>query len=159
MSGRAPDGRDLQPVHWVGVPAQLYLDNLAHLRDLAHELRIVQAGRGAGAEIAAEAAALVDEVLASLARTDDDVERQAQSALETGAEVIDIVVHMTAAAVKGTERGLELLEAADELCRSGQLLTLPAEPEVVRFRRWTAEEVRRQLAEGAPPTSYRRCPR
>jgi hypothetical protein len=47
-----------------------------------------------------------------------------------------------------------LLDDADSYCRTGQLLTLAASPEVLRFRRWFLREFARQV-EGGEPIPWR----
>ncbi|MBV8982040.1 MAG: hypothetical protein JO086_14145, partial [Acidimicrobiia bacterium] len=44
-----------------------------------------------------------------------------------------------------------LLDAADEFCRSGDLLTLASSPENVAWRHWWRDEVLSQVREGAEP--------
>jgi hypothetical protein len=46
-----------------------------------------------------------------------------------------------------------MFDEAEEFCRSGDLLTLAAEPDVVEFRRWYLDEMSRQ-AEGAQPNPW-----
>jgi hypothetical protein len=48
----------------------------------------------------------------------------------------------------------ELLDAADEFCRSGDLLTLASSPEVVAWRHWWRNQVVRQVREDADPEPW-----
>ncbi|HTF60912.1 MAG TPA: ATP-binding protein, partial [Actinomycetes bacterium] len=47
---------------------------------------------------------------------------------------------------------LALLEQADELCRTGLLLTPEPPPHVKALRRWFVEQMAAQLLDGHPPT-------
>ena len=53
-----------------------------------------------------------------------------------------------------TERVTTLLDEADEFCRSGQLLTLEAPPDVVIWRHWWRDQVVGQIRHGATPTPF-----
>ncbi len=49
----------------------------------------------------------------------------------------------------------DLLDEADEFCRSGHLLTVATQPESVAFRRWYLGEFQRQI-DGHPPGPWSR---
>ena len=51
------------------------------------------------------------------------------------------------------DRVLRLLDTADDLCRQGVLLSLPASSAVRTYRTWCLEEAIRQ-AQGEPPQTY-----
>ena len=68
--------------------------------------------------------------------------------------VVDIEFPADETAVDLTERLTELLDAADEFCRSGHLLTLAASPQVVAWRHWWRDQVVGQAHEGADPVPW-----
>lgn len=77
-----------------------------------------------------------------------------EGARRNGAESVDLVYTASANVAEAAAELLEQLEEADEFCRRGQLLTLAADEELVRFRRWYLGEFIRQ-AQGRPPIAWR----
>ena len=53
----------------------------------------------------------------------------------------------------GISAGREVLDEADDFCRSGQMLVLATPPDLVRYRNWYLDEFSRQLA-GEPPQPW-----
>jgi hypothetical protein len=141
-------------VRLFAVPVRLHLANLAHLRDLVHELRIVQAGRQTGGTVGAELGDVIDAVLGEYAGATDATEEQAEAALRAGAERFDIEIDLPPAAAEASRSLLGLLERADELCRGEQLLTLAAPPEIARLRRWMNDQIVAQLEGEASPEPF-----
>ena len=56
--------------------------------------------------------------------------------------------------VRLTEDITEALDAADEFCRSGHLLTLDAPPEVVAWRHWWRDQILGQIRDGIEPSPF-----
>ena len=74
---------------------------------------------------------------------------QMDEALAAGEEFFD-AVYTTSTRSAGFVRGmLEVLEEADRFCAGEHLLTLPADAELVAFRRWVFGQILTQLAGGA----------
>jgi hypothetical protein len=115
----------------------------------------VEAGRQSGqASVGAELGDLIDALLSEYAGATDATEDQAEAAVQAGQEKVDIEIELPPAAVEASRSLLGLLERADELSRSEQLLTLAAPPEIVRLRRWMNEEIAAQLEGGRPPRPF-----
>ena len=78
------------------------------------------------------------------------IQDERRSALERGLDRIDSRVPL----VDGTPALLEgirdVLDSADEFCRTGGLLALPRPDELVRLFDWTCHELTVQYAGGAP---------
>ncbi len=146
-----PPNESVNVVRWLRVPAALYLENLRRLDDLVHELRIIRAGITNAGD---KTASLVNEILSAYPENRDEGERQAQEAVDAGAELVDITVSVAPGAAGDASRLLELLEQADELCRREELLTLAAPPEIAHLRRWVCEEISRQLEHGENPSPF-----
>lgn len=70
---------------------------------------------------------------------------QARQALNGPAARVDIELRVPVSAAAASRRLLELLEEADDLCATGELLTLPATSEVKALRRWVSAELWSQL--------------
>lgn len=77
-----------------------------------------------------------------------------QQALERGAPVVTLELHVSLDTLRMVEDLLVLFEEGDLFCRQGQLLTPPSPPEVIQLRRWLVGEVIRQVRDGSPPTPY-----
>ena len=69
-------------------------------------------------------------------------------------ETVDIELPGDETAAQITEHITELLDAADEFCRSGDLLTLAASPQVVAWRHWWRDQVVGQIRDGAEPMPW-----
>lgn len=142
---------DLVDVTVVGVPLSLYVGFQRHFRELRREVRLL---------------ALAHESTYPLAKTLSDLfgtlERQLrggigmtqlQGALADGAEVTDLRVTMTVVAATTLQQFLELLDMADEFCRSQRLLSLARTPEQREFQQWLLGEYIHQ-AHGAAPVPW-----
>ena len=82
-------------------------------------------------------------------------EQQMFDAAAAGQDVIDELVYtLPRAAVPASKALGDMLDEADEYCRQGKhLLTLAADDELVRFRRWYLSQFIDQ-AEGKPPVPW-----
>ena len=78
---------------------------------------------------------------------------QIAAAAERGEAAIDLHIRMHPRNRIFVERVVSLLEEADRYCQEGDLLTLAASDEVVRFRSWYLGEVLAQL-DGAQSTPW-----
>src|SRR5262245_57762264 len=74
-------------------------------------------------------------------------------ALASGAPNVDLVLDLPRGAAAAAKELRDTFAEADELCARGQLLTLAAPPEIVRYREWFLGEIGCQLA-GEPPTPW-----
>jgi hypothetical protein len=146
-----------RPVRFVGVPVDAYLELQAHNDALFRELELVgfeRSTREAGPARAAPASPLEDLVdrLYWPFRSQRDGYRDVVAAAQaSGQRTVELATKATPASVDAALAYLELLEQADELCRTGVLLTPPPSEQVRDLRRWFVEEMRAQLVEGAPP--------
>jgi hypothetical protein len=149
-----PGGRE---VRFVGVPVDAYLELQAHNDALFRELELVGielAARGPGAApVPAPLAGLFDRLYRPFRSQRDGYRDVVAAAQARGDQTVDLVTRSTPAGVVAARSYLDLLEQADELCRTGVLLT-PLPPARVRaLRRWFVEELGAQLLDGAPPSS------
>lgn len=145
----------LHEVVWLNLPTETFLANLRHLEDLVHELRLLEAGGRSGVvEIPAELSATTHEILDAHQEPHKEAWRQTMEAAEAGRQRVDVTVRLPSGAVEAARRLLDLLEQADELCRQGILMTMPATEAVVEVRRWTCTELERQVLQGAEPVPH-----
>jgi hypothetical protein len=98
---------------------------------------------------------LIDTLTADFEGVSTAQEQQLCDAVSAGQPVIDeLVYRLPRAAVPASKALGAMLDEADEFCRQGQhLLTLAAEAELVRFRRWFLDQFIDQ-ADGNPPVAW-----
>jgi hypothetical protein len=138
----------------VGVPVQAYLELQAHNDALFRELELISIELG----IAGAAAAPKDPVLVGLVerlrsqfRGQRDSYRDVVAAAQArGEPTVDLETSASPAVVASARAYVDLLEQADELCRTGELLTPPPPPHVRALRRWFVEQLATQLLDDDP---------
>jgi hypothetical protein len=97
---------------------------------------------------------LVDDLRGRFRGDTDAIRAQVEAAAHDGKDTVDIELPADETAAEITERITDLLDAADEFCRSGDLLTLAAPPQVVAWRHWWRDQVVGQVREGAEPAPW-----
>jgi hypothetical protein len=141
-------------VRFVGVPVDGYLELQAYNDALFRELELISIeleGDGA-AGLAAPLADLVDQLYRRFRGQRDSYRDVVAAAQARGQPTVELETTLPPAAAAGARSYLALLEQADELCRSGLLLTPEPPADVRRLRRWFVEETVAQLVDGASPT-------
>jgi hypothetical protein len=100
-------------------------------------------------------AELIDTLTADFEGVSTEQEQQLYDAAAAKLPVIDELVYtLPRAAVPASKALGEMLDEADEFCRQGKhLLTLAADDELVRFRRWYLDQFIDQ-ADGKPPVPW-----
>jgi len=157
-TSRPPDLRDAPPaspgggqgtrtVRFPAVPVDGYLALQAHNDALFRELELIsiELETGAGGPVALPVAELVDQLYWRF-RGQRDSHRDAVAAAQArGQPTVDLETTASPSGAAAALGYLELLERADELCRSGVLLTPEPSAEVKALRRWFVEEMVAQL--------------
>ena len=100
-------------------------------------------------------AQLIDTLTADFEGVSTEQEQQLYDAAAANQPVIDELVYtIPRAAVPASKALGVMLDEADEFCRQGKhLLTLAADDELVRFRRWFLDQFIDQ-ADGKPPVAW-----
>jgi hypothetical protein len=142
-------------VRYLDVPVADYLAMQEHNDALFRELQLIRIRMhtqgGEGAADPPRLISLVDRLLAQFRSQSDALRDEVAAAQARGAETVDLETAGFPAAVPAARAYVDLLEEADEFCRSGELL-VPPPPERVRWlRRWFLEQMAAQLLDGAPP--------
>jgi anti-sigma regulatory factor (Ser/Thr protein kinase) len=157
-TSRPPDLRDGPPaspgggqgtrtVRFPAVPVDGYLALQAHNDALFRELELVsiELETGPAGRVAPAVAELFDQLYWRF-RSQRDSHRDAVAAAQArGQRTVDLETTASPSAAAAALGYLELLERADELCRSGVLLTPEPSAEVEALRRWFVEEMVAQL--------------
>ena len=143
-------------VRLLNVPTDLQVRSMRHLDDLLHELHIMQAGVESGQiEPGPHLAELMSQILEAYSPAREAVWRQTETARAEGRERIDIEVELPVEAASAAPRLVDLLDEADHMCRTLELLTLAAPPEVAQLRRWVGEQIVAQVTRGEEPAPFR----
>ncbi len=146
---------DARRVRYLDVPVADYLALQEHNDALFRELQLIRIrmhtqGTEGGSE-PPRLISLVDRLLGQFRSQRDTQRDEVARAQARGARTVDIEIAAPPAAVPAARAYVDLLEEADEFCRSGELL-VPPPPERVRWlRRWFVEQMAAQLLDGAPP--------
>ena len=81
-------------------------------------------------------------------------EREIEDGISAGREVLDeLVFRVPPHMAQVGEQLRDVLDEADELCRTGRLLVLATPPDLVTYRNWYLDQFSRQLA-GQPPQPW-----
>jgi anti-sigma regulatory factor (Ser/Thr protein kinase) len=144
----------MRQVRFVRVPVDGYLDLQAHNDALFRELELIsfELEGDDTAGVAAPLADLVDQLYRRFRGQRDGYRDVVAAARARGRRTVDLETWATPAAVGHAWSYLTLLEQADELCRSGILLTPEPSVDVRALRRWFVEQMAAQLLDGAAPT-------
>jgi anti-sigma regulatory factor (Ser/Thr protein kinase) len=142
-----PGGRR---VRFEGVPVDGYLELQAHNDALFRELELVSIELEASddADRASSLADLVDQLYRRFRGQRDSYRDVVAAALARGEHTVELETTASPDSVGPAWTYLELLEQADELCRTGVLLTPEPPAHVKALRRWFVEQLAAQLLDG-----------
>jgi hypothetical protein len=143
-------------VRLVDVPVALFCAAEQHMHDLLREIALMAAARSD-----LEAGHLFSEMLCTAdtyANRPAAIRRRlvesVAAALANGWETVTVDVDADETAAEGAWAWEELLRRFDGMSRDEQLLTLPAEPDVVAYRAWYVRELVEQVRTGRSPSSW-----
>jgi anti-sigma regulatory factor (Ser/Thr protein kinase) len=139
---------DYVTVVFDAMPVRLLADFRRHYHEVRRELRLLALAHEDDYPVAKSLTQLfhrVDEVSAQMTGLGD-----VEEAIRAGLERADIVYQVPASAPDTMAQLLELLELADEFCRTQRLLTLAATPQQYQLQRWYLGEFQRQARGEAP---------
>jgi hypothetical protein len=143
----------LRDVQLINMPLQLFARETARHRELMREMALIAFDEDAATHHVPtslmDLAAELEEYRGVGAATDAvrDV------AIARGDATIDLSYRVPPAVGPACRRLSELLDAAEEYCRSENLLTLGASPEGAALRRWYLDQIADQI-EGIPATPW-----
>jgi len=142
---------DYVTITFDAMPVQLIADFRRHYREVRRELRLLALAHEADYPVAKSLTELfhrVDEINAAMTGLDE-----LEEAIAAREERADVVFRMPPSAPATMTQLLDLLELADEFCRTQRLLTLAATPQQFQLQRWFLGEFQRQ-AEGEEPLGW-----
>ena len=145
---------DLVEVRLLELSLPDFAHSAAHHDELFREFALVLACEPApDHELPGRLLAVIEELSERFGGFTAAPQGELQAALERGDQTIDLTFHVPAEAKQAALRLQELLAAADEYCRDGDLLTVAPPPLAVRFRDWYLHEFVAQV-DGEPPTPW-----
>jgi anti-sigma regulatory factor (Ser/Thr protein kinase) len=142
---------DYVTVTFDAMPVELIADFRRHYREVRRELRLLALAHETDYPVAKSLTQLfhrVDEINAAMTGLDE-----LEKAVAAREERADLVFRVPPTAPATMTQLLELLELADEFCRTQRLLTLAATPQQFQLQRWFLGEFQRQ-AEGEAPLGW-----
>jgi hypothetical protein len=145
---------DLVEVRLLGLALRDFAHSAAHHDELFREFALVLSCEPAPShELPNRLLAVIQELTNRFGGFTAAPQGELQAALERGDESIDLTFHVPVEAKDAALRLEELLAAADEYCRDGELLTVAPPAGAVRFRDWYLHEFVAQI-DGEPPTPW-----
>ncbi len=149
----ADDG--LVTVRLFGLPLRVHARAQQHTDEMTREFQlIVEQDHQQSGSVPRRLLQLSTMLSSRYAGFSDAQERRIHEGLAAGESQIDELTFLVPADVGDAARQLgDILDEADEFCRTGQLLTLAATPELVAYRHWYLDNFIVQCA-GAQPQPW-----
>jgi anti-sigma regulatory factor (Ser/Thr protein kinase) len=140
-------GEGTRTVRFPAVPVDGYLALQAHNDALFRELELIsiELETGGAARVAPPLAELVDQLYSRFRGQRDSHRDVVAAAQARGERTVDLETRVPSSVAGAARSYLDLLERADDLCRTGVLLAPEPPPEVKTLRRWFVEQMVAQL--------------
>lgn len=151
MAESTPDG--LVTIRLLELPVQIHSQSSEHSDELMREFTFIRAQSTdpEASDVPAKLLDLVDEVTGRFAGFTASSQQELDRAIAAGEETIDLVYRVPPDVGDACVRLGELLDAADQYCRDGEVLLTLATPEtLVAYRRWFLDEFVRQASGESP---------
>ena len=142
-------------VRLMGLPLKVHARAQQHNSEMTREFQlIVEQDHQGGGSVPARLLQISTLLSARYAGFTEEQEARIEAGIAAGEAQLDEVAFLVPADVGDAARQLgDILDEAEEFCRSGQLLTLSATPDVSAYRRWYLDNFIVQCA-GAPPLPW-----
>jgi len=148
------DAPDLVEVRLLAVDLADLHSAEAHHDELFREFALIAGAEPSpGHAVPARLLALIDELNARYAGFTTGPQAELAEAAERGDKDLDISFYVPRDIGDAIIRFSDLLTAADDYCRQGELLTMAPPPEAVAFRNWYLGEFVAQVR-GSDPTPW-----
>jgi hypothetical protein len=150
---RAATPEETVEVHIMGAPVRVWVSSSERHQDLVREFTLLQFGHEGGQSVPSRLLDLSQQLTGKYSRLTETNKALRDEALAAGQDRINLTYEVPAEVREPCIRLLDLLEEADEYCRSDQLLTLATPLTQVAFRRWYLGEFIAQI-DGRPPQPW-----
>ncbi|MCU1678054.1 MAG: hypothetical protein JWM93_2812 [Frankiales bacterium] len=148
-------GDSMVTVQLVGLPLKVHARAQQHADEMTREFQLIVEQDHQHAGSVPDRLLQLSTMLSSrYAGFTAEQERRIEAGIAAGEVQLDTVTFTVPADVGTAARQFgDILDEADEYCRTGQLLTLAPSPEVAAYRRWYLDNFIVQCA-GAPPQPW-----
>jgi anti-sigma regulatory factor (Ser/Thr protein kinase) len=144
------DAGDLMSFSIIGVPVEMYLEATRHFGELRREIRLLALAHQQDYPLAKS----LSDVFTSFDRPGPNrTADQVQVAQAAGRDSVDLELLIPGSSIKRVDVFRQMLELADEFCRSERLLSLARTDEQRAFQNWFLSEFVRQN-DGHEPTPW-----
>ena len=143
---------ELVEVRLLELPIPLHYRTTQHIDDLQREFSYITAEPGS---VPHRLLALAQQLGAEFGRFGQGPNAALRDAAAAGEESVDILYPLPAPAAAAARMADQMLDEADQFCRSGELLTVAAEEDTLSYRRWFFGQVAAQI-DGEPPCPWPR---
>ena len=147
------DAADLIRIDLLGVPVRVLAASREHHDGLMREFRLMALSHSTDHDLPARLVELTRTLGKGLAAARSRPDEDFDEAVLRGLDTVDLVYQVPPAAADSAARLEELMNEADEFCRSALLITLARTPVMIRFGRWYLAQFRDQIA-GRPATRW-----
>ena len=137
-----------------GVPVALFLAAEQHQNDLLREIALMAVAGHETSHRYADLLAAADRYAHRPAAVRRRVAESVTVGLRAGWGSVTVDVEADEAAAEAALAWEDLLRRFDQMSRDDQLLTLPADAELVAFRHWYVHELVEQVRTGRAPVSW-----
>jgi hypothetical protein len=148
--------QELHTVRLINLAIALFLRGREHHDDLIREFTLMairQQENANAPHLSRQLSELVETLGHRYSASASRADAARDAAIERGEASVDLTYEVPANVVPDLLRLTELIDAADEFCRTEQLLTLPRDPDMVAFAHWYNGEFINQI-NGLPPTPW-----
>jgi hypothetical protein len=147
-------GEDMITVEIVGLPVEIQLEAQQQNDELTRELVLVAEQlrqEGDSTALPVRFVELVGALSTRYSMFTAEQEQQLRTAIETGADLLDMTYRVPRSAAGAAAHLGEILDEVDDYCRRGKLLLTLATPDkLVTYRRWFLDQFVSQAAGGQP---------
>jgi len=156
----AHDTTDLRTVLLSRIPLAVQMRSTEHFDELMREFALItidadRDGDTRSRHVPAQLLDLVQDLNRQYSAFTADVTAERDAAIARGDSQVDLTYRVPPTVVQATRRLEQLLEEADDYCRSGQhLITLETPPESRAFRHWFLSEFVAQIEDGRDPVAW-----
>jgi anti-anti-sigma factor len=142
---------DLTYVRLIGLPVAVHHQASTHMKALQREFDLIRQRDPDSASVPHRLLALIGELNDEFGGVGEQPVEELEDAVDRGDATIDLAYRIPASAGAASTRLSDLLDEADDYCRSGtHLLTLVTPPEALRYRQWFLSEFVRQTSGLSP---------
>lgn len=132
----SPQPSGTTEIQVLGAPVRIWARSSDRHQDLMREFALMQFGHEDGHSVPSRLLALAEELTGEYSALAEANVARRDAALNAGEQQLDLIYEVPVQVRDACQHLLDLLDEADDFCRTDQLLTLVTPPTQVAFRRW-----------------------